>query len=220
MKIVFLTNSDRPNFSSRIQHVLKAYCERYQYTLLSFDRNFATDRHISWSKIPILQNAINDYPDYDYYVWVDDDILITNDNVDFSTFIQKYGFDTADDKHIMFSEDVCDECPINAGMMVVKKEAYDIFERIWDLADPLRKAYETNWEQDAIIHLLQNDTCVRERTMIIPHRTIQSFYRDALVPLELHWARGDFAAHITGMEMRKRMSILDKLLGDAGGAAI
>ena len=54
-------------------------------------------------------------PDVDVLVWVDDDIIITNKNIDFQELIKPYDF-----SHLLISEDVV-WSPFNCGILVVKK---------------------------------------------------------------------------------------------------
>ena len=75
-----VSNSDRPVLSSRIYEHLRAYCASHGYALHLGDKNECPDRHISWSKIPLLLDAI-EQNQHDYYVWIDDDILITDKNI-------------------------------------------------------------------------------------------------------------------------------------------
>lgn len=207
-KLMFLTNSDRPTLSTKPYERLRKYCDRWGHGLKIYDHNVDPSRHISWSKIPILFKAFEESPEYDYYVWIDDDILITNPDIDFAQFLEGAP-STAD---IIASADIAPQWPFNAGFLVVKKQAADLFQLAWSLVDMLNARFTPNWEQDAMIFLYFNHEPFHRRIHIIPHKRMQSFYRDYNVPPELHWTPGDFAAHITGMPMERRLAVLEKLV--------
>ena len=211
-KIRVLSISDRPSLSDCIHKHLCDYCNHHGYDIQIVSHTLDSSRHISWSKVILLLDAIK-AGGYDYYVWFDDDVLITRQDIPLSQFITDHQFHSQAEKSILISEDVCDSCPFNAGVMICKPGASAIMETIWNLADVLGNRHKPNWEQDALIHYWrENANNAKNEIQIIPHRTIQSFYRDYDLPETLKWRQGDFAAHITGMELHMRLAILQTIV--------
>jgi len=213
MNICFISNSDRPDLYRHTFSALEKYCAKHQYKLDLYFENLAPDRHIAWSKILILKNAIVRHVDFELFVWVDDDILITNQTIPFEFFLDKFGFSRTDcSEDMMVSADAQDCTPLNTGIIIVKRSASDFLDQIWAQAVILGNHNQRNWEQDALIHLVSKFDQLKSRLLIIPHREIQSFYRNFLVPLGRHWSCGDFAAHVTGMDLETRIIIIQNLI--------
>jgi len=209
MRIVFLSISDRPVLSDTTYTQLRAYCEMHGYDVEIRREALDKSRHISWSKIPLLLHHM-ERGLYEYYIWMDDDIYITDTQVKLESFITDYGFDQSD-ADLLLSADVVDECPFNAGVLIVKNtpSATRVLQETWKLCDRLQNHFSGLWEQDAFTYFYQHIDS--SRFLIVPHRKLQSFWKDhGLVP-ELKWRPGDFAAHITGMPLEKRLEMLKEI---------
>jgi hypothetical protein len=207
MKILFLSLSDRKVLYSITFDRLKKYCEKYNYSFHYKASIIDSSRHISWSKIPFLLEQMDSYPDYDLYVWIDDDIYITNLDIDFYALIEPYSFNC-----LLFSQDVIPECPLNAGVLVCKnnEQTTKILNQVYDMVDEIGTRFKHNWEQDGFIKYY-NEYNKNNNIVTIPHRIIQSFYRNYSLPHSMRWQPNDFSAHITGMNLEDRLKILDKL---------
>lgn len=205
MKILFLSLSDRKELYSYTFPKITEYCKLYNYDFIYANSIIDTSRHISWSKIPLLLEQMLINKDYDFYIWIDDDIYITNFSLNIIDIIKQYKFNS-----ILFSQDVIQECPLNAGIMVCKNNlnTISILNKVYDLVDECDTRYKHNWEQDAIIRYYNKYMGNPNDIITIPHRLIQSFYRTYDLPKELHWQPGDFSAHITGMDLSKRLDII------------
>jgi hypothetical protein len=204
--------SDRPKLSKTTFSVLRQYCIKHGYDLEIRHQSLDRSRHISWSKIVLLMEML-ERQEHDYYVWIDDDVLITDMNVPFESFIDRYEFSKCS-ADIMISRDVIGEreCPFNCGLMFFKPtlSAIELLKNIWSLCETLQNQFRANWEQDAFIHYYHSVDA--SPFCIVPHKILQSFYRDYQLPAELKWSPGDFAAHITGMPIEKRMKALDDIM--------
>jgi hypothetical protein len=207
MKILFLSLSDRKTLYPITFDRTTKYCKKYSYNFDYKTSIIDNTRHISWSKIPFLLEKMNTCPDYNFYVWLDDDIYITNFDIDFYTLIESYDFNC-----LLLSKDVIPECPLNAGVLVCKNNptTTQLLNKIYDMVDETGTRFEHNWEQDALIkyYYEQNNN---NDMVTIPHRIIQSFYRNYLLPSSMKWKPNDFCAHITGMNMEQRIAILNRL---------
>ena len=90
----------------------------YNYEIINYSLD--TSRHISWSKLLLMKKLIQE-TDYEYYVWIDDDIYISNLDITIESFIEKYSFE-----NILISDDPCNgnvySC--NSGIFICKKKLH------------------------------------------------------------------------------------------------
>jgi hypothetical protein len=213
MKILFCSLSDRPVLSKPMFDKLQRYCNRHNYKCVLEDKILDESRAPSWSKIRLLQREMKNNPDYDLIVWIDDDILITREDVKFEDLIKPYPFD-----NILVSQDVV-WSPINCGVLVCKNnvETYDYLENIWELCEKYpEKKHGGLWEQDIMVTHARMTSLMNPNEKIpltvIPHNVIQSFYRDHDLPAEKKWRIGHFSAHFTGMPLERRIYMRDQVL--------
>ena len=206
MNYLFCSLSDRPLLSEPMFETLKKYCNKWNYKCVLQREVLDDTRAPAWSKIKLLQREMKNNPTIPYIVWIDDDILITNDKIDFSELIKDYSF-----HYVLVCEDVV-WSPFNTGIIVCKnnEETYNYFNEIWDLCEQYPdKKHSGLWEQDImVIHDTMNPNLITK----IPHNIIQSFHRDHTLPNDKKWKMGDFSAHFTGMQLEKRIKYRDEVL--------
>lgn len=201
MKILFCSLSDRPKLSKPIFEKLKEYCTFHNYKCVIEEKSLDDSRAPAWSKILLLQREMKRNPDYDYIIWIDDDILITNKCKKFEDFIQKY------DSDIFVSADVLKSYPMNTGIIVCKnnRQTLRYLQHIWMLCEKYPKLKNSGlWEQDVMTIDYKENKFVK----IIPYGIIQTFQRRK----NLDWKPGDFSAHFTGMDMDDRIKMRDEIL--------
>jgi hypothetical protein len=173
------------------------------------DKSLDQSRAVSWSKIKLLQREMLSNPDIDLIVWYDDDILITNPKLKFEELIKDYDF-----TNILLSAEV--HPPFNSGVIVCKNnlETFDYLQHIWDLCEKYPQ-YKTqpNWEQEIFMRDYKQD---KSKITVIPHKIIQSFYREFDLPDNFKWQEGDFSAHITGnhLSIADRVRLRNQLLNN------
>lgn len=206
VKLLFCSVSDRPALSKVHFEHLQSYCDKHDYKCVLEDKSLCNERAPAWSKIILLQREMKNNPDYDYIIWIDDDILITNKEKKFEEFIEKY----SRDHDIFVSEDALKSYPMNTGIIVCKnnKQTLKYLQHIWQLCEkyPQYKTGVCLWEQDimTIDYRVNNNKYVK----IIPYKTIQTFQRNS----NKDWTRGDFSAHFTGMNMDDRIKMRNEVL--------
>lgn len=207
MNILFLSLSNREKLYHITFNRIKQYCQKYNYSFHYKTSTIDKDRHISWSKIPFLLQQMDTNPDYDFYIWIDDDIYITNFDINIHDLIKNYIFNC-----LLLSKDVIDECPLNAGILICKNNlnTKQILYKIYDMVDDVGTRFKHNWEQDALIKYY-NEYNKNNDIITISHRIIQSFYRNYLLPDCMKWQPNDFCAHVTGMNIEHRIQILKNL---------
>ena len=192
MKILFCSLSDRPDFSQSIFQQNQKYYDKYNFDFIYEDKTLCEERHQSWSKILLLERELE--KDYDYVIWIDDDILIMNYDIDFRDIITGYNPENIliDDNENMYGY------KINCGMFVCKNNetTKHLLKEVWDNAKP-EHYFDGVWENDTM-----NEYSVKYK--IIPHRTFQSFSH--------LYEKGDFSIHFAGLSMDKRIKMRDKYL--------
>ncbi len=213
--MLFCSLSDRPSLSQPMFETLQSYCDKHEYKCVLENNSLDTTRYPSWSKIKLLQREMKANPDIDTIVWMDDDILITNQDIKFEELIKDYPYE-----HILVSADVI-YSPFNAGIMVVKNDesTYQLLQYIYDMCDQEEyQYYKFNglWEQDVMVKYCRNVSLMNPNqecpVTIIPHNIIQSFHRDHTLSEENKWKVGHFSAHFTGMSLEKRIQYRDEVL--------
>lgn len=211
MKILFLSLSDREVLHTITFDRLRKYCIKYNYDFHHKTHIIDKSRHIAWSKILFLLEQMDHYPNYDFYIWMDDDIYITNFNTNIYNLIYPYSFNC-----LLLSEDVIPECPLNSGVLVCKNniKTKEILNAIYNMVDETGTRFKHNWEQDALIKYYNNNK--NNNIVIIPHKIIQSFHRNYSLPDNRKWQPNDFCAHITGMSIKDRLVMLKELMGMEG----
>ncbi len=144
-------------------------------------------------------------PDIPFIVWIDDDIIITNHEIELLKIIEEY----IEDNNIILSEEVVP--PFNTGFIICRnnQDTYDYLDRIYKLGENSEYKTKPNWEQEIMINDYNHN---KDKIKIIPYGIIQNFYRDYNLPAEMKWKKGDFTAHLTGMNIDRRMSIRDYIL--------
>lgn len=208
-----VTVSDRPVLASTTQNLLAQYCKRHGYALTIKHESLDESRHISWSKIRLLQQVMSSHQ-ADYYVWIDDDIVITDADKDILEFVTEFQFEDTD-KSIMVSGDT--QALLNAGLMILKPSALDLLSVIWEMPDKISKMKrfikEANWEQECFIEYVRSCGAEHCEVLIVPYKRLQAFEREGYndTPDQL-WSPGDFCAHVSGMQLEKRLRCLRRVL--------
>jgi len=211
IKLLFCSLSDRPELSEVHYNHLREYCDKHDYKLVLENKSLDQSRAQSWSKIILLKREMINNPDFDYIIWIDDDILITNKNKKFEEFT----INNAND-NIIVSADAIKSYPINLGIMICKNnsETLKYLDYIWDLCEtnyPEHK-FNPNWEQDTItkdyLETNLNNPNQNHIIKIIPYNTIQTFHRHN----NLDWKHDCFSAHFTGMNLQDRITLRNDIL--------
>lgn len=207
-KIISL--SDRACIRDITFPVFKKYCEKNNYDIRLDIQSLDTNRYIAWSKILLLISELKEHKDkFQYYIWIDDDILLTDHDKKIHDIINRYDFE-----NILVSKDVMDWCPINSGIIVCKysEKTISILENIYILGNSTGTIHKHNWEQNAVILYYQQFMLSTKEIVTVPHNILQSFYRDYDITPDNIWKPGHFSAHVTGMGDDKRVLILNHIL--------
>jgi len=213
--ICIVTLSDRVALYSKTFPIFRSYAEKHGYDLELITENLVKDRHPVWSKIPAVKR-LTSKKEYDFVVWIDDDILITNPEISLTSFIDKYNFRTSK-AIVMVSGDLPNEpsTHMNCGIMFFKgkdTKTEELLDYTWHVGEinPILKE-NLSCEQEAFNMLYR--LLMRDTFLITQHPTFQSFTRFD-THSEAVWKPGCFAAHMNcgPLEMKLRVfQLLNKI---------
>tara|TARA_R110001583_G_scaffold15137_2_gene62626 strand:+ start:1017 stop:1658 length:642 start_codon:yes stop_codon:yes gene_type:complete len=210
MKICICCLSDREWLWSLTKPNLQSYCDKYNIDFRFCDKSLDVNRATSWSKLLLVKSIINEGK-YDWIIWIDDDILITN----FDKNIEDY---ITGDKNIILQYDpnitsegdrlIKDE--INCGFIFFRsdKQTLEIIDFIYMLGDWSPHRTMCNWEQEIFIyyHNMIKNIDGESPYNILDYRTFQSFNRGE--GKEYEWREGDFSSHFSGICKDKRIQLI------------
>lgn len=186
----------------------KLYCDYWGYPYHTKTEGFKYV--VSYEKIKLLLDVMQEHPEYDWVYWAGTDTLITNFYIKLESFIDN-------DYNIIIAKDIND---INADSMLVKntKESRDYLEYIWTLAPKYNN--HMWWEQQAMIDNMDQYSHLFK---FIPQKSFNSFLYKQLYWHIYHssidktgndgqWTPGDFLLHVPGAGLQKK-EILEKFMG-------
>lgn len=158
------------------------------YTRITDESVYDSSRDATWSKIPMIRKYL---PDYDYVMWIDGDVLITNQARRIEEFIELM----QPDKFLLIGRDFQG---LNAGVFVIRNcpEALDFLDQVWTRKDLARVLFH---EQTAMTDLLAGP--FTGKGQIVPHEfiNIMNAY-DFRMDRRVHWLAGDFCIHFAGIK--------------------
>lgn len=211
--VVSLSNREALYSKTFANH--RAYYDLHRIKYTQFTQVFEESRHPSWQKIHAILKVMETAKE-EYIIWLDDDVLFTNPDESFYTFIDKYGF-RLNYMNCMLCEDIDTKSTIfNCGVMMFKntEKSKEILKHIWGLGEslPITK-WNLSWEQE-VFNFFYKFTLPIE-IHIIPHGTMQSMIRYGSKKLvDKSWKPGDFIIHISvSLELRLQyIDLLSKML--------
>ncbi len=194
---------------------LESYTAKHGYGFFSFSESLDTTRHPSWSKIPALLAVMRDYH-YDWVVWIDDDICITDMSKKFETFIAEH-----EKVDIIMSYDALKgythkELPVlpedesiffNAGFFLVKNSAWsrDFLQMVYQHYRPTMYL----WEQTSMLELYRQNSEICDHFALLPVRHLQSFF---IGDQAMRWQPGDFAAHVAMLPLQEKVATAQRIM--------
>lgn len=178
--------------------VLRAYCERHGYPLTVATERLS-DQRVVWDKIPLLLENLH-LNDWSFFI--EADILITNPEWTLEQFL--FGNSSAD---IIVSDDING---MNFGVFFVRDstEARVVLSDAWHM----RGRADIGSEQHALIEACQGSE--RIRLVRVSQKLFNSYpYATEYgmpATTEGNWAPGDFAMHLPGMTVEKRVEVFER----------
>jgi hypothetical protein len=166
------------DFSRTTKERLEEYCLLHGYSLLYF-RQLIKEYNLFWQRVPYFYVLLNSTKVYDYMVWLDDDIYITNKNIKIEDFIDLQEVKNAS---LIIGQDIdyysiYDIMLFNSGLFIVKHS--DVMKKFYYR---LLKGYDEylyfqNYgfhEQSIMIYLYYES--YSKDISILPRGILQSYY--------------------------------------------
>ncbi len=207
---------DRQAFASVTKEYLKKYAARHKYDFFYYDDIINPTWHPVWDKISALQRHMNSTK-YDWIVWFDDDILITNFTIKLENIIVQYG----NKKSILFQHDCNRGWIINSGLFFVRVNNMGaaLLEAVCSYA---HKSTTCAWlwqhcgEQYAFEDLARHVDHFGQQVAIIQQKALQGYFvkNAGWNPnlAYLNWSKGDFSAHLLGTPNNVRVATIKFLI--------
>ncbi len=209
--IVTISTPNRISFSQYTLSSLIKYASKWGYYLHFYPNPPDTSRSIYWGKIKVVLDLLKEGK-YDWYVWFDDDIFITNPEISIGQIIKDCGpqvhFIIAAHKTFPILEN-----DVNSGVFMVRNSEWsrNFLQQVWERGDGQPGSY---MEQGAISELIVTEKYKNSPYIVrLPGRKIQSIltllYKGDCGDYG-QWQPGDFAAHLAGAYERARCIICEQ----------
>lgn len=119
------------------QQTMIDYCSNHNYTFHVEKEQLLPDLPAHWTKLALLLRLSRER-DCDYIVWLDADIMITNQNIKIENIIEEH----MHGKDFLLSRDISEE--INTGVWIIRNTEYtkSILELIINLPELRYRGYE------------------------------------------------------------------------------
>ena len=209
MNICICSLSDRPWLYDLTKPNLEKYCDKWGFDFKFCNHTLDINRAQAWSKLLFSKDILKSNK-YDYVIWIDDDILITDFNKDIRDFITTDKFIICqDDPQRNPAQQFLDYDDINTGFIFFKndEETINIIDHIYLMGGSSKYKTERNWEQNIIIDFYNKSD--KNLCDIKPYRTFQSFHRGDNNLNQ--WVMGDFSSHFSGIDKDMRIVLINVL---------
>lgn len=165
------------------------HAKTHDYTRITEELPFDdVKRELQWAKIPLIQKHLKDW---DWIVWLDGDVLITNQERKIEDFLNLIH----PDKFLFIGRDFQG---LNSGVFFIKNcpLAHEFLEDVWNFQGFDRQLFH---EQTAMDQLMVTSKYSRG-VQVIPHQFINiiNAYDYRMDPM-VHWLPGDFCVHFAGI---------------------
>jgi len=205
MKICICSFSDR-SIQDLSFPIMKTYCEKHNYDFCSRTNKqilLCPEHHPSWNTC-YLPKKIFENNDYDFVVWIDDDIILTDLNKPITDFI-------TDEKPIIIQREKeykkLKKIKINCGFIIFHKSSLDILNNLIETSETSEYKTEHPWDQKIFQDYLNTDEGLKN-IKSLPLRTLQSFskYCNSAWGSDVrnNWEKGDFSCHFAGVGYREK----------------
>ena len=134
---------DRLGMSRKVRNQQESYCKNKGYEYSAFERNLALQNPSDpfplpfWSKIAGINQLLEKDSKTEWIVWLDDDAVVMNPNIDMKQFIQDHGgLDL--NTHVIVTKDVHGAATdLNTGVLLVRNSdiSRQFFRDLWAVRD-------------------------------------------------------------------------------------
>ena len=166
------------------------HAQKHGYDRITEELPFdSVRRELQWAKIPLIQKHLSSY---DYIMWLDGDVLITNQE----RFIDDFIALMRPDEFLLIGRDFQG---LNSGVFIIKNctKAREFLNEVWAFQGFDRQLFH---EQTAMDHLIKEDR-YSQGVQTIPHAHINILNAfDYRMDPRVHWLPGDFCIHFAGIK--------------------
>lgn len=173
----------------------QTYAITHRYDLLLFERplsaGYLNDSKEMMFNKPLAIRRVLNTEKYHWVWWLDADSLIMNHRIRFENLLPIPSSSHADLIQLVFGGDLL--AILNAGSMIFRNSTWtlslldQIYKRRADNSVPNVDSWH---EQAVLLHLYMNDPDVREHTLVLPQRSLNSYTHN--------YQPGDFVIHFAG----------------------
>lgn len=178
----------------------KQHAKKHGYTRFDDNFPFNSNRDYPWAKIKLLENHL---ADWDWLVWIDGDVLITNQDCKIEKFIELI----QPNKFMMIGEDFQG---INSGVFFIRNclLAHEFIKDVW-MWDGYGGA--PFFEQTAIDFFIHTPKYASD-IQIVPHKYVSIFNAyDPRMDSQVHWKPGDFCIHFAGVRPKTTPEVFHQI---------
>jgi hypothetical protein len=170
------------------------HSKTHGYTRITEELPFDSQkRELQWSKIPLIQKHIGNW---DWLIWLDGDVLITNQECKMEDFINI----VSSDKFLFIGRDFQG---LNSGVFFIKNcpLAHDFLADVWNFQGFDRILFHEQTAMDRLIATPKYTSGVQ----VVPHQFINIINAyDYRMDSRVHWLPGDFCVHFAGIRGEAR----------------
>lgn len=214
--MVTLSTPNRKIFANLVETNQKKYARLHGYGYHKYRKSLDTSRPEEWSKVLALLKQMRQSSS-EWLLWIDDDIVITNPEKMLENFVKKYGHK----KNLIIARDAWYKkgVPINNGIFLIRNVPWSkrFLRQVW--SQGAKRGYlvrgRSLLEQQMMTDLMNEVPAYAKKIAVIDQCEMNSFLRSQARyddPEESRWKPGDFAAHVTGMSVEERYTIIKNLI--------
>lgn len=204
------------------------YCKKHGYInfmaiLDDYINDSNKDMNKNWFKLYALKDAFDKYPDSQWFMWLDADLIIMEETIDLASLVlnpevmrkqvfynapladrsRRYrGAMTASEKDFdpeRIELIACqDEWFLNAGVFLIKRTDFmrNMIDEQWLTEENMKRKLQYH-EQDCLNDLVINNKELRKRFVSVP-QSVFNAYHEAYSFEPSKWKEGDFIVHFPG----------------------
>ena len=174
-------------YADIFRKINEKYCNENGYDFFYCNKKY-TDKPVSFNKIFMFKELLNNNQYYDYYLWIDADAHINRIDLRLETFIKHN-----EDKDFIWSGDITPN--INSGIFFIKNTEFSkLFLSVW--CAETKTQNEDWWEQGVLTLMWVADTMdIKKHSHCYRYGVLQSFTS--------HW--DNFIFHMAGTNKNDRI---------------
>ena len=183
----------------------RSYAEKHGYDLVVYERtlskSFWSNKKDKMFNKPLAIKDAFETHDYTWIWWLDADCLIMNDEIKLDELLPALGT-RSDLVDVIFGGDLW--AVLNAGSMLFRNSDWttSLLDQLYDRRDDQSVPDIRGWHEQAImIHLYLTEPDVRDHTLVLPQRVLNSYIGNFV------W--GDFVIHFAGLGRKKHPMMLE-----------